>query len=112
MDREITRSSNLSLTEALVDLRRQLTSAMAAAESDSLKLRITEIEAEFEVAFARSGSAEVGFNFWTVLTAGGEAATEKSASHKLRIKLDAWLDSSPNAEPGAIGHGVDVDAPG
>ena len=103
-----TTASSLTLADAIADLRRELNKAMSASAGEVLKLRVTEIEAEFQVEVSRTVEGKAGVTVWNVVTLGGGASAQKGTTHTLRIKLDAWRSDGADGS----GRGVDLDSTG
>lgn len=79
--------SQISLSEAIRNLRAELLAAMRADPGDALRFRLGPIEMELEVAVSREASAKGGFKWWLV-EAGAEAKGGQVAKHKLKLVLE------------------------
>jgi hypothetical protein len=76
----------VGLTEALRELRRELTAAMAAGAGEALRFELGPVEIELAVTVSRDAGATAGVNF-TVVSAGvkGDVSTERV--HRLKLTL-------------------------
>lgn len=76
----------VGLTEAIAALREEVSSAIEAGVSESLRFEVGEVTIEFEVAVERQRGGEGGLNIW-VLTLGGQASRSQTHTHRLTVPL-------------------------
>ena len=78
---------NITLSEAIQNLRGELLVAMQAAPGEALQFRLGPIEMELEVEVTRELSAKGGLKWW-LIEAGAEAKRASSATHKIKLVLE------------------------
>ena len=76
----------IGLTEAIAALREELSSAISAASTESLKFEVGTVTMEFEVTVARERGGKGGLNIW-VLALGGEESRSQTRTHRLTLPL-------------------------
>ena len=79
--------SNITLSEAIQNLRSELLAAMQADASEALRFRLGPIEMELEVEVTREVSGKGGLKWW-LIEAGAEAKRGTSATHKIKLVLE------------------------
>ena len=79
--------SNITLSEAIQNLRSELLIAMQADATDELRFRLGPIEMELAVEVTREATAKGGLKWWLV-EAGGEGKRGSSATHKIKLTLE------------------------
>lgn len=79
-------SKVVTLSDALVNLRKELQGAQQRAEGEGLKFKVEDIEVEFQVMVSTEGMGEVGADFWVLKTKTGGKKTDQ-LSHKIKLRL-------------------------
>jgi hypothetical protein len=75
------------ITEAIEQLRAQLTAAQEMGKDARLRFAVTEVEMEFLVEVKKGGGGSGGIRLGLV-SIGADGRLEKGDSHRLRLKLD------------------------
>lgn len=75
-----------SLADTIAAVRRELSAAQAAGQSQSIQFRTGPVELEFEVAVTRSGGGQAGVQLW-VLTLGGRGEAAKATTQRIKVTL-------------------------
>ena len=75
-----------SLADTIAAVRRELSSAQAAGQGQSIQFRTGPVELEFEVAVTRSGGGEAGVQLW-VLTLGGKLERGHVTTQRIKVTL-------------------------
>lgn len=100
--------SDISLSEALRQLRAELTKAQNDADPNGLRFDMREIELELQIAASKEtelkGQAEGSGSIWSVVTAkvGGSAARTSGEDLTHRIKLTMGLSPDKDGNPQKI----------
>ena len=95
LDWERKKVQDIELTEAIGELRRELTAAIAAAATEELRFKVGEVSIEFEVGIERLTSGKGGIRFW-VLEVGGERSVSAVRTHRLKVPLTpVGVDGGP-----------------
>ena len=89
--------SVISLSEAIEDLREELSLAQDAGNKSSLKFTISEIDLELQLVNSGKAKAEAKAG-WGVLSLGGGGEVASSGTHKLKLKLHL-AQNSDGASP-------------
>ncbi|MDN0200118.1 trypco2 family protein [Streptomyces sp. S.PNR 29] len=76
------------MTDTIKALRSELAQAMADGEGQPVRLRVQSVKLDMQVAVSTSTEAEAGVKFW-VLSAGGKATEDVSATHTISLELTA-----------------------
>jgi hypothetical protein len=85
----------ISLAEAIMELRQELTTSIKAAETQSLRFKVGEVLIEFEIAIERAAEGRGGVKFW-VLEVGGQRSRTLRNAHRLTIPLTpSTVDGGP-----------------
>lgn len=79
--------SNITLSDAIQNLRSELLAAMQGDASEALRFRLGPIEMELEVEVTREASAKGGLKWW-LIEAGGEAKRGSSSTHRIKLVLE------------------------
>ena len=79
--------SNITLSEAIQNLRSELLVAMQRDSGDQLRFQLGPVEMELQVGVTREASAKGGLKWW-LIEAGGEAKSGSSSTHKIKLVLD------------------------
>jgi hypothetical protein len=74
------------LADAVQALRAQLTTAMAAAEDESMKFELEAVTMEFGVEITADTSAKGGLRFW-VVELGASHKRGRSATHTVTLEM-------------------------
>ena len=78
---------NITLSEAIQNLRGELLVAMQQAPTEAVQFRLGPIELELEVEVTREASAKGGLKWW-LIEAGAEAKRASSATHRIKLVLE------------------------
>ena len=78
---------NGEITEAIEQLRAQLTAAQEGSAQAKLRFTVTEIEMEFLVQVTKEGGSSAGLRLGLV-SAGADGKISRDTSHRLKLKLD------------------------
>ena len=92
-------SKVVTLSDALVNLRKDLQNAQEKAEGEGLRFRVEDIEVEFQVTTATEGAGEVGADFWVLKMKTGGKKTD-GQSHKVRLRLTPVTEDDGDLEVG------------
>jgi hypothetical protein len=97
----VAKDVSVGLTEALRELRRELTAAMAAGAGEALRFELGPVEIEFAVTVCRDAGATAGVNFAVVSAdVKGDASAERV--HRLKLTL-VPKDSATGRAPEVMG---------
>lgn len=77
---------NLSLSNAISDLRAELIASQEAGKDAAIKFDFTEIELELNVTAERSAKAGASVG-WKLLGAEADGEKRSGSSHVLRLKM-------------------------
>lgn len=77
---------SVELAAAVRAVRDELVRAAAAAEGESVRFEVGEIQMEFEVELRHEAGARGGFKAW-VITADADARTTRSRTHRVAFTL-------------------------
>jgi hypothetical protein len=75
-----------SLADTIAAVRRELSSAQAASQGESIQFRTGPVELEFEVAVTRTGGGQAGVQLW-VLTLGGKGELAHATTQRIKVTL-------------------------
>jgi hypothetical protein len=76
----------LGLGKAIDQVRTELEQAIRDGESSPVAFRAGPVELEFEVAFAKTGGVEGGFQL-SVLSFGAKGERSSTATHRVKVAL-------------------------
>ena len=93
---------DVGLAEAITRIREELERAVQAGVDSPVAFRAGPIEMEFQVAFARAGSAEGGVRLG-VVAIGSKGELSRSATHRLKITLAPVTRSGGDQLIGDVG---------
>ena len=82
--------AEMSLSDVLVQLRRELEEAQEKAMNEKLQLTVKDIEIELEVATTKEADGKVGFKVWLVEGEAGGGLSHQQ-THTLRLRLEPHL---------------------
>ena len=82
--------AEMSLSDVLVQLRKELEDAQEKAKDENLKLTVKDIEVELQVATTKEANGKVGFKVWLLEGETGGGYTREQ-THKLKLHLDPHL---------------------
>lgn len=82
--------SELGLADAISQLRREITKAVAAAKDEPLQFTLGPVELELQVELKASAGANVEWK-WVVFSVGAEAAGERTRTHTVKLTLQPEL---------------------
>ena len=77
----------IRLSDAIANLRAELTKAREAAVGKDLQFAVGDVEIELQIEAERSAKAEGGVDWW-IFKAGVESAADSAVTHKLLLKLN------------------------
>ena len=75
------------ITEAIEQLRSQLTAVQEGSREAKLRFVVTEVEMEFLVEVTKAGGGSGGIRLGLV-SVGADGSVTRDTSHRLRLKLD------------------------
>jgi hypothetical protein len=75
------------ITEAIEQLRAQLTAVQEGSKDARLRFVVAEVEMEFLVEVTKGGGGSGGLRLGLV-SVGADGRVTKGSSHRLRLKLD------------------------
>jgi hypothetical protein len=75
------------ITEAIEQLRAQLTAVQEGSENARLRFGVAEVEMEFLVEVTKGGGGSGGVRLGLV-SVGADGKVTKDTSHRLRLKLE------------------------
>jgi hypothetical protein len=90
----------ISLADAIAELRAELSRARRAAEGQDIRFSVEEIEVELSLEFGATRSASGGFKVFSFVDLSGKLGASSQAAHKLKLKLT--IDPPGQPSPGAI----------
>ena len=76
----------VGLAEAIGQVRTELEQAIKDGEHSAVAFRAGPVELEFEVAFARTGGVQGGFQL-SVLSFGAKGERSSTATHRVKVAL-------------------------
>lgn len=79
--------AEMSLSDVLVQLRKELKLAQEKAMNDELQLIVRDIDIELDVATTKEANGKVGFKVWLVEGEAGGGLNHQQ-THSLRLRLD------------------------
>lgn len=88
---------SVTLSDALVNLRKDLLAAEEKARGQNLRFKVEDIEVEFLVTTALECASDVGADFW-VLSTRAELKKSKETGHKVRLKLKPITEGDGDLE--------------
>ncbi|WP_198318648.1 trypco2 family protein [Pseudofrankia inefficax] len=74
------------MADAIGSLRRELAAARLAADGESIRFELGDVELEFGLELRKEGKGELGAKFW-VVSVGGGGSRGSTATHRLKLKL-------------------------
>jgi hypothetical protein len=80
----------MSLSDVLVQLRKELADAQKKATDENLKLTVKDIEVELQVATTQEANGKVGFKVWLLEGETGGGYTREQ-THKIKLRLEPHL---------------------
>lgn len=89
------------ITEAIEQLRAQLSAAQERGKNATLRFHVTEVEMEFLVEVRREGHGGAGLKLG-VVSLGADGKLSQGSSHRLRLKLD--VKDGDSQEDATISH--------
>lgn len=76
----------IGLADAIRELRRELTDAMADAQDESIRFELGMVEMEFLLNASRDTGGEAGVRFW-VVSLGGRGSVSSGSTHRVKLSL-------------------------
>ncbi|MGH3008533.1 MAG: trypco2 family protein [Gaiellaceae bacterium] len=92
------------LTDAIRQLRSQLTESMEHGEDEKLRFVLGDIDLELQVIVSKEGKGEAGIKFWLV-SVGGTATASTGTTHTVRLRLTPEMKDGAKARVGRSGRG-------
>lgn len=86
--------SEIGMADAIALLRAEVTTAMIAAEGQSLQFELSPIEVELQIQLSNEARASAGVK-WVVVSIGADAKMASARSHKIRFTLTPQQDGRP-----------------
>ena len=83
----MTANNDGEITEAIEQLRSQLTAIQEGSREAKLRFVVTEVEMEFLVEVTKAGGGSGGLRLGLV-SVGADGSVTRDTSHRLRLKLD------------------------
>jgi hypothetical protein len=78
--------SGLRLSDAIADLRAELTRALNEGTTEALQFDVGPIELELELAVTTEGGVKAETKWW-VVSGGADARAERGTTHRLKLVL-------------------------
>ena len=85
--------SRIGLSDAIADLRGELTRAFEQGAGEALKFEVGDVELELEVELTVGGTVK-GETKWWVVSAGAEATSERGSHHRIKLTMTPKLNGS------------------
>jgi hypothetical protein len=85
----------VGLADAIRELRRELTQAMAEGHGQQVRFELGPVEMEFLLEISKAAEGDVGVRFW-VVSLGGKGSVSSGSTHRVKLSLsprDHSLDS-------------------
>lgn len=79
--------TRISLTDALTELRQQLTQAMQVGQDEKIRFEIKNIELELALEVSSNVKGEAKANWW-VLEFGTEAESGRQKTHSVKLIIE------------------------
>ncbi len=79
--------SQMSLSDVLLQLRKELAEAQEKAKDENLKFTVKDIEVELQVATTQEANGKVGFKVWLLEGEGGGKQGHEQ-THKIKLRLE------------------------
>lgn len=98
--------AQMSLSDVLVQLRKELAQAQEKAKDENLKLTVKDIEVELQVATTQEAEGKVGFKVW-LLEGEGKGGYSREQTHKLKLRLEPHLTSGGDVQVSGRRGGTD-----
>jgi hypothetical protein len=83
----------IGLSDAIADLRGELTRAFEQGADESLKFEIGSVDLELEIELMVGGTAKAETKWW-VVSAGAEARGERSSTHRIKLTMTPTMNGS------------------
>ena len=81
----------IGLSDAIADLRSELTRAFEQGAEEALKFEIGAVDLELAIEVTVGGTAKAETKWW-VISAGAEAKGERSNSHRIKLTMTPTLN--------------------
>jgi hypothetical protein len=81
----------IGLSDAIADLRTELTRAFEQGADEALKFEIGAVDLELEIEVTVGGSAKAETKWW-VVSAGAEAKGERASSHRIKLTMTPTIN--------------------
>ena len=85
--------SGIALSDAIADLRRELTRALEQGADDTVRFAVGPVELELQVELTASASGKAETKWW-VVSAAGELSGERATTHRLKLTLQPQIDGA------------------
>jgi len=83
--------SELGLSEAIGQLRREIGASMESARNEPLQFRLGAVELELQVQLAAKAGVK-GEAKWVVVSFGADAGAERTRTHKVKLTLNPTFE--------------------
>lgn len=80
--------AEISLEEAIEDLRTQLQNAAVKGANESIRFIPKTVEVELSIAVNREAKAGAGFKLWSILDLSAEGKVGDANTHKVKLVLE------------------------
>lgn len=81
----------LGLAEAIADLRREITQAVALAEGQPLQFALGSIDLELQVQLMANAGAKAGLK-WVVVSVEADGRAQATHTHRIKLTLTPSVD--------------------
>jgi hypothetical protein len=88
---------SVGLAEAIRELRRELTEAMAEGQDQQIRFELGPVEMEFLLEITKAAEGDAGVRFW-VISLGGKGSVSSGSTHRVNLSLTP-RKHSPGAPP-------------
>lgn len=85
--------SEIGLADAIRELRRELTCAIAEGEGESLRFKPGPIQLELQLEIGREGGGNADIK-WFVVSAGVEGKVTRASTHTVKLTLEPVADGA------------------
>jgi hypothetical protein len=83
----------VGLADAIRELRRELTQAMAEGHGQQVRFELGPVEMEFLLEISKAAEGDAGVRFW-VVSLGGKGSVSTGSTHRVKLSLSP-RDHSP-----------------
>src|SRR6266849_1570728 len=76
----------VGLADAIRELRRELTQAMAEGHGQQVRFELGPVEMEFLLEISKAAEGDAGVRFW-VVSLGGKGSVSSGSTHRVKLSL-------------------------